>query len=248
MIATLAGTGYPGPVMIEVLLRGPGKNALSSTLMLALQADLAAADGAPVLLRGEGDAFSAGLDLREILTLDRPGMQRYLEILEQTMLALYRYPGPLVAFINGHAIAGGCIFALCADLRVCATTPTLKLGLTEVALGLRFPTNVLRLVRHRVAANALDEVVLGAQLHDPAGGLRLGLVDELGDLAVATARLQTLATHPRDVYAATKSDLRAGVLIENAADRHADLAAALPFWTSPMLLQRVQEFLARRRK
>lgn len=232
--------------MIDLVLDGPGKNALSSALMRDLLARLGAAAGAPVLLTGAGDALSAGLNLVEIAGFDSAGMRAYLELLERTIHALYLYPGPLVAYVNGHAIAGGCIFALCCDHRVASREASLKIGLNEVALGLRFPRSVLQLVRRRVAPEHLDEVVLGAGLHDPQGALRLGLVDELGDLAVARARLAALAQHPADAYASTKADLRAGVLVEDAAQARAFLEAALPAWTSPALRERLMGFLSQR--
>ncbi len=232
--------------MIDLVLDGPGKNALSSTLMHELLAKLEAAAGAPALLTGAGDALSAGLNLVEIAGFDVAGMRDYLELLERTIRALYLYPGPLVAFVNGHAIAGGCIFTLCCDHRVCSPAAGSKIGLTEVALGLRFPRSVLQLVRRRVAPEHLDEVVLGAGLHDPQGALRLGIVDELGDLALARTRLAALAQHPADTYAATKADLRAGVLVEDAAQARAFLEEALPTWTSPALRERLLGFLKQR--
>jgi 3,2-trans-enoyl-CoA isomerase len=122
----------------------------------------------------------------------------------------------------------------------------IKIGLSEVALGLRFPRSVLQLVRRRVAPQHLDEVVLGAGLHDPQGALRLGLVDELGDLALARARLAALAQHPADNYAMTKAELRAGVLVEDAEQARAFLAEALPTWTSPALRERLLGFLKQR--
>jgi enoyl-CoA hydratase/carnithine racemase len=232
--------------MIDLVLEGPGKNALSSTLMRELLARLDAAAGAPVLLTGAGDALSAGLNLVELAGFDVAGMRAYLELLERTIHALYLYPGPLVAFVNGHAIAGGCIFTLCCDLRVCSREPGVKIGLNEVALGLRFPRSVLQLVRRRVAPEHLDEVVLGAGLHDPQGALRLGLVDELGDIDLARARLAALANHPAGAYASAKADLRAGVLVDDPAQARAFLDEALPMWTSPALRERLLGFLSQR--
>ena len=229
--------------MIDVVLEGPGKNALGTALMLGLQQRLAAAAGAPVLLTGSGDAFSAGLNLVEIAGFDADGMRNYLEVLEDTMRALYLYPGPLVGFVNGHAIAGGCIFALCCDHRVCAPNEGIKVGLTEVALGLRFPRSVLQLVRRRVAPQALDEVVLGARVYGPKDALRVGFVDELGDVELARARLAALAQHPAETYAGTKAELRADVLVADREQRRAFLEQALPTWTSPELRQRLLGFL-----
>ncbi len=232
--------------MIDLVLEGPGKNALSTALMRDLQARLAAAGGAPVLLTGAGDAFSAGLNLVEIAGFDALGMRAYLEVLEDTIRALYLYPGPLVAFVNGHAIAGGCIFTLCCDHRVCTQAPGIKVGLNELALGLRFPRSVLRLVQRRVAPQCLGEVVLGARLHGPADALRLGFVDELGGIELARERLAGLAGHPAEVYAATKAELRAGVLVDDPQQRRAFMEEALPVWTSPALRERLIGFLKHR--
>ncbi len=76
---------------------GPGKNALGSTMMTFLIERLRAAAGAPVLLTGAGDAFSAGLDLKEVAAAEGDGMLAFLALLEECMSALYLYPGPLVA-------------------------------------------------------------------------------------------------------------------------------------------------------
>ena len=95
--------------MHEVILEGPGKNALGSALMRKLLDALQHAAGEPVLLRGAGDAFCAGLNLKEMAGLDAAGMQRFLALLEDMVRMLYEYPGPTVAAVNGHAVAGGCV-------------------------------------------------------------------------------------------------------------------------------------------
>ena len=95
--------------MYELTISGPGKNALGTDVMNALLEGLAEADGRPLLLRGEGDAFSAGLNLKEIASLDPPGMKAFLTKLRDLTTQLFDYPGPTVALVNGHAIAGGCV-------------------------------------------------------------------------------------------------------------------------------------------
>src|SRR4051812_20766858 len=101
--------------MVEITMSGPGKNALGTTMMIFLQEKLREAGGAPVLLTGAGDAFSAGLNLKEVASLDAAGMETFLRRLEALIEALYVYPGPVVALVNGHAIAGGCVLTLCCD-------------------------------------------------------------------------------------------------------------------------------------
>ena len=108
-----------GP-MVEITMAWKAKNALGTETMTDLRTRLRAAAGAPVLLTGTGDAFSAGLNLKEVASLDVAGMRAFLELLESLMTELFQYPGPVVAHVNGHAIAGGCILALACDHRVAA--------------------------------------------------------------------------------------------------------------------------------
>ncbi len=61
--------------MIEIELNGPAKNALGTETMTALLEKVRAAKNEPLLLTGAGDAFSAGLNLKEIASLDEAGMR-----------------------------------------------------------------------------------------------------------------------------------------------------------------------------
>ncbi|MDC0740364.1 enoyl-CoA hydratase/isomerase family protein [Polyangium mundeleinium] len=235
--------------MTEIIkLSGPGKNALSSVMMRHVLEGLDKAAGAPVLLTGEGDAFSAGLDLKEVLSLDAGGMIAFLRLLEQCMTTLYLYPGPTIAVVNGHAIAGGSVLAACCDVRIATSKPTAKIGLNETALGLRFPPRILAILRRRLPPQHIDEVLLGAGLFDPEKARRLGLVDEVADdpYEVGLARQAELAKHPAEVYAQTKRDLRG-----TADDLHpeADHARAvddrLASWTSDVVRMKVLSALKR---
>ncbi len=233
----------------ELVLSAPGKNALGTAMMERLLAQVRAAGGRPLLVIGAGGAFSAGLDLKEVATLDPPGMTRLLELLDAVVDALFGYPGPTVACVNGHAIAGGCILALCCDLRVATDDPAARIGLNEVALGLEFPPKLLALVRRRVPPRALDHVVLEGGLYDPRTALQLGLVDEVVADApmVARARLARLAAHPRAGYVATKRALRDGALALSEADRRYFHDVIVPAWCAPETKERVRAALAPRR-
>jgi enoyl-CoA hydratase len=237
--------------VIEIELNGPAKNALGTETMTVLLEKVRAAKNEPLLFTGAGDAFSAGLNLKEIASLDEAGMRRFLALLETTLCAIYQHPRPTVALINGHAIAGGCLLGLCCDWRVAVDEPKSKIGLNEVALGVLFPPRVLEIVKRRVPWRYLEEVVLGAGLVGPADALRIGLVDEVfakGEArAAAEKRLAARVALPAEAYAATKKMLRGASeqdLVSDAEEARA-IDAAVPAWISPELKKRVLAVLAR---
>jgi len=233
--------------MRELVLTAPGKNALGTGLMTWLRERLSEARGEPILLTGSQDAFSAGLNLKEVASLDREGMRGFLRLLEDTVSELALHGAPIVAAINGHAIAGGCVLALACDHRVMTAAETARIGLNEVALGLRFPPRTLALVRLRIAAQHQERVLLGAALHAPRPALELGLVDEVAadPVALARARLAELAKHPREAYAACKQDLRGRALARDEAALERFEGEALDAWVSPAVKERILAVLKR---
>jgi enoyl-CoA hydratase len=233
--------------MITLTMKAPGKNALSTELMTWLIERLEAARGEAVFLTGEGDAFSAGLNLKEVASLDRDGMSRFLGTLERMVHTLFHHAGPTVAWINGHAIAGGCVVALACDHRLASDNPRTRIGLNEVPLGLRFPPRTWRLVQHRVPSHAIERVVLEGGLHAPDVALRLGLIDEVvpGE-AEARAYAERIAAAPRQAYAAAKEALRHGVLDVGPDEERRFREDVLPAWVTPELKARLAAVLGRK--
>lgn len=233
--------------MVEIVLAGPGKNALSTELMSRVIAEVRAAGAAPLLLRGEGDAFSAGLNLKELATLDAAGIERFLGLLDDMIVALFHHPGPTVACMNGHAIAGGCVVALTCDHRVLTTNPKARVGLNEVAIGLRFPPRVLKLARSRLGPLNERRVLLEAGVYPPEEALELGLADELAEdpVAAGRARLQRWAAHDAAAFAAAKAEVTRGAvdLDQDEARRYRE--EVLPRWTGEELRKIVEAVLGR---
>ncbi len=215
--------------------------------MRSLVAKIRAADGEPLLLRGTSEAFCAGLNLREVAALDDHSVEPFLRLLEALMTALYLYPGPTVACIEGPAIAGGCALALCCDARIATTRSEVRIGLNEVSLGLRFPPKLFRIARRRVPVTSHEEVLLGAELFDPTGALGVGLVDriESSPLEAAKQRLAQLAALPQEAYAATKLALREPDLEVHAEEDGHFYRDAISTWTSPALRARIAQLLGK---
>jgi enoyl-CoA hydratase len=117
---------------------------------------------------------------------------------------------PVVAAVNGHAIAGGCVLAACADVTLMSAG---RIGVPELAVGVPFPRVALEVLRHAVGDAVTRTLVLGTQTYPVDEARALGLVDEVLPpddlLAAAVDRARALAASiPSDTFAATKAQLR----------------------------------------
>ncbi|MBI5368490.1 MAG: enoyl-CoA hydratase/isomerase family protein [Planctomycetes bacterium] len=168
--------------------------------------------GGGVVLTGAGRAFSAGLDLGEVLGFDRSALRSFLDLFEDMTLAWYGLPRPVVAALNGHAIAGGAVLALTADFRL-AAAGELKFGFTEVPLGISLPQVVYELVKGQINPGAVNRWLLQGETVGPAEAVAAGFADRVvapeALEAEACAWAARLAAPPGPAYAVTKATLRA---------------------------------------
>lgn len=176
--------------------------------------ELAGDPPAAVVLTGREGFFSAGADLKVAPSLDTAGQRAMVEGINRIFAGWYGFPGPVVCAVNGHAIAGGFILALCGDYRVGSTEG--RYGLTELKAGLPYPSVALAVVRAELHAPAARRLVLGADLVDATVALDAGAFDEVAEpdqvLHRATEVARGLAALPAEAYRKVKSQLRAPVL------------------------------------
>jgi enoyl-CoA hydratase len=164
------------------------------------------------IIRAEGRAFSAGLDLKLVPELDRLGQCRLVDALNDCFGTLYAWPKPLVAAINGHAIAGGMILALCADWRLAADVP-MEASLAEVRVGVTYPVAPLEIARSELAPTTARRLILLGESLDAREAEALGVFDERVPadelMTRALARARRYANLPPNAFATTKRELRA---------------------------------------
>jgi enoyl-CoA hydratase/carnithine racemase len=184
----------------------PPVNALDLDLLKVIVASMRNVEG-PVVITGAGRCFSAGVDLRGLVDGGAEYAERFVTALSEAFLAVFDHPAPVIAAINGHAIAGGCVFAMCADVRLMSTG---TMGLTELAVGVPFPVAALEICRFAMGTSA-TRAALQAKTIDADTALARGWVDAVvpnDDLiaqAIATAR--ELGDYSPAAYAATKRQL-----------------------------------------
>lgn len=208
---------------------------MSVPMLLQLEEQVRAAGAQPLLVTGADGAFSAGLDLQALRRMDAAGVRDLLATIERVTLALFLHPAPTVAWVNGHAVAGGCLVVQACDVRVASDRAETRIGMTGVAIGLRYPPFVFDILRARLQPAAIEEILLGARRYDVGGARALGLLDEVVAPDRAEERaLELLAERaalPREAYAAAKLDLRRRHL---SGDSDGFLDAAVPSWTAAL--------------
>jgi enoyl-CoA hydratase/carnithine racemase len=131
-----------------------------------------------VLSSSSANFFSIGFDIPELFDLSREEFGAFYGAVNQMCLDLYALPKPTVAAITGHAIAGGCILALCCDYRFIANGRKL-IGLNEVKLGVPVPYPADRMLRELVGMRPAREIMEAGEFYGPDQALALGLVDRV---------------------------------------------------------------------
>lgn len=174
------------------------RNALNYASVLALMAALRRAEADPevrtVLLSGAGDHFSAGGDLKEFADeLEEPALRHWEE--GATWEALFglvpAMTKPVIAAVQGYALAGGCGLVALSDLAIAADDA--RLGTTEIRIGI-FPLLILPALRRAVGEKKALEMALTGQMIDAPEALSIGLVNrvvprnELEQASLALAR------------------------------------------------------------
>jgi enoyl-CoA hydratase len=189
--------------------------------------------------------FSPGLDLLGLVDLDRLAMERFMLRFAEAMGSLYGLPKPVVAAVNGPAVAGGCILALTADWRVLKRGA--PIGLNEVKVGVPLPWSVATLLRASVPPQSLARVALLGRNFADEEALAVGLADEIGDAegfeAACMARLREFTEKDAAALARTKSYLRAGVLAEMKAREPELMQEWLESWFSETTRARIRKIV-----
>lgn len=222
---------------------------LESCLALAERFQALEADGAdrsPIVITGRGGIFSAGVDLKRILDGGLDYLEVFIPALEQAFHWVARCMRPVIAAVNGHAIAGGAVLAAASDLIVMRDGRG-RIGVPELAVGVPFPPTALAIMRARVPSHHLREVLYTAATYAPSRALELGLVDEVvADAAFeqrVAERAAELAAIPYGAYQATKRRLHEDVLQQPGGSE--GLAPTILQWSTQDTQDAIRAFVGK---
>ncbi|MFB9178033.1 enoyl-CoA hydratase/isomerase family protein [Dactylosporangium sucinum] len=197
---------------VAVVRLAHGKvNALDLELLDAITetfTELDGGDARAVVLTGAGGVFSAGVDLRRVIDGPPDYVDALLPALTRAFQAVLTTGKPVVAAVNGHAIAGGAVLACACDHRLMAAGGG-RIGVTELLVGVPFPPAALEIVRHALGSH---DAILSGDTFEPehSHGFIDTVVppDALLDTAVATA-VRLAREIPADTFRLTKEQLQA---------------------------------------
>jgi enoyl-CoA hydratase len=161
--------------------------------------------------------------------------------------ALFTFPKPLVAAVNGHAIAGGCVMTCCADYRIMAREPG-RIGIPELLVGVPFPIVPLEIVRFAMPPQHLQALIYRTLTLTADDALKYGVVDQVVepervvDEAVAVA--DSLAAMPVESFQLTKRLLREPALRRMREGADIDLLVR-EAWAEEDVLSAVRDYVER---
>ena len=177
----------------------------------------AIAQARALVITGTGRFFSGGLDLKQAPTYSQTEQRELLGALNRLLAKLYAHPTPVVAAINGHAVAGGFILALAADYRV-GPSGAAQFGLTEARLGIPFPAVPMIILHAELSPQEVRYGTLYARDFAADEAQRRGVLDELQPPEAVLARglevARDLAGMPVGCYRRVKHQLRRAAIAE----------------------------------
>ncbi len=237
-------------IAVMTLMHGKA-NVLDIEFCEALAArfmELRKSDARAVVLTGQGKIFSAGVDLKRLSEGGADYIRKFLPLLHKLYDTVFYHPKPVVAAINGHAIAGGCVLACCADRRIMARESG-RIGVTELLVGVPFPPLAFEIVRFAVPPRYLPEFALSGATYTSDAALQRGWIDEVAEpdelLEDAIAAAQELALLSPPAFAQTKKQIRQPVTERLERSGAATDKAVTEIWTAPATLATIRDYVAR---
>jgi enoyl-CoA hydratase len=243
-------TDTRGSIAVVTMRHGKA-NALDIEFCEALAArftELRQSGSRAIVLTGQGRVFSAGVDLKRLSEGGADYIRAFLPALHRLYETAFFCSLPVVAAINGHAIAGGAVLAACADRRIMAARAG-RIGVTELLVGVPFPALAMEVLRFAVPPRYLSEFSLSGATYETDAAMARGWIDETAEpeelLEDAIAVAQELAALSPPAFAQTKMQLRELVRERMAASGAATDKAVTDIWCAPETIERIRAYVTR---
>jgi 3,2-trans-enoyl-CoA isomerase len=189
-----------------------------------------------VMITGKEHFFSAGLDLIELYNYNEEEAKSFWHLFLNFVAKITAFKKPLIAAINGHSPAGGCVIALACDARVMAEGRYI-IGLNEVPVGIIVPSPIFELYTHWIGKANATRSLLEGKLFNPEEALAIGLVDEVvkpeSILTAAERKARIYMGFEANTWSQSKLNIRKSLIESTARDQSRDLEVMLKQWWTP---------------
>ncbi|MCX2450473.1 enoyl-CoA hydratase/isomerase family protein [Pedobacter sp. PLR] len=191
---------------------------------------------AGVIITGKENFFSAGLDLIELYNYSEEEAESFWHLFLDFTANITAFRKPLVAAINGHSPAGGCVIALACDYRVMSEGKAI-IGLNEVPVGIIVPGSIFSLYSFWIGTAHATRSLLEGKLFTPEEALKIGLVDELINpasiITAAERKIRKYMAMERNTWEQSKLNIRKDLIAATRANQTEALAIMLKQWWAP---------------
>jgi enoyl-CoA hydratase/carnithine racemase len=234
---------------IATLTLSRGKvNALNEAMIDELDVRLRELEGTGdvrgVILTGRGKFYSFGFDIPEFVSLPKESFARFLTKFTNLYRYMFLYPKPLVAALNGHTIAGGCMVATACDYRLMVSGKA-RISLNEITFGSSVFAGSVELLRYWTGDKNAQTILLSGAMYPAEEALQLGLIDQVSAEAnlLGDAREVARAFAEKDnaPFKSVKRLLRKSIGEEMARRERDSIAEVLEIWYSESTWKKVQE-------
>eukprot|EP00523_Entomoneis_sp_CCMP467_P005888 CAMPEP_0168731266 /NCGR_PEP_ID=MMETSP0724-20121128/7162_1 /TAXON_ID=265536 /ORGANISM="Amphiprora sp., Strain CCMP467" /LENGTH=261 /DNA_ID=CAMNT_0008778239 /DNA_START=139 /DNA_END=924 /DNA_ORIENTATION=- len=225
----------------NLVMNNPPVNSLSLEMIEALSKSIKQVEDDPsmkamILQSTNPKIFSAGLDIMEMYNPDSKRLCSFWSAFQDLYLDLYGSRLACVATMLGTAPAAGCFLALSCDYRIMLDSPSAKIGLNEVHLGIVAPPWLARQMIDTVGARQAELSLGLGTLYSPVEALQVGLVDEIvNDKETILSRAKEVARDftkiPAPAFTANKLGLRGDAIARMRETRTQDLEHFVSFVT-----------------
>ncbi|PCJ63207.1 MAG: enoyl-CoA hydratase [Candidatus Hydrogenedentota bacterium] len=231
-------TMHVGDTYTVLELNRPKANAINLDLVHDLHqaiTKLATSDSVKgVILTAKGSIFCAGLDVVELYDYSESEMDTFWVDFTRLLRDLIAFPKPLIAAINGHSPAGGCVFSLCCDHRIMAHGDH-TIGLNEVPVSIVVPEVIVELARFTLGDRKASQMLYNGLLLHPEQAREFGLVDETcpgNELMIwAETKMKKWVDMPEDPWRAAKKSIRKPLVNRVAAmNQEENVGGTLRAW------------------
>jgi len=203
-------------------------------------------DVSVVIITGKDNFFTSGLDLFEIYELNESEIKTFWIKFLELQSTLISFKKPLIAAINGHSPAGGCIMAICCDYRIMAEGKFI-IGLNELPVGIIVPDFVFQLYAFWIGERNASQYLLEGRLLNVTEALEVGLIDKVCAseelLISAENKLKTYFSIDPETWSQSKLNIRREIIDRFNSDHTDTLDKILKQWWAPETRNRLKLIL-----